>query len=131
MPACVQCKYHIFPKPDEYEEWVECTHPKALHPVTGQQQLCERVREDVIYGTCGLEGKYFEPKESPQAESDRVDGLHGKVGHVRAELKNSAFSDFNTYANNYKTLTDAIEDGCQTIYIHGGEERNGEVEYTI
>ena len=63
MPACINCKYHVFPFP-ENDDWHECVHPQARHPVTGDQFLCERVRTDPIWGVCGREGVLFELKEA-------------------------------------------------------------------
>ena len=63
MNACIQCKYHIFPNVEQYEDWHECTHPDAAHPVTGDRFLCESVRTDLTWGVCGHEGKLFEPRD--------------------------------------------------------------------
>lgn len=69
MKFCKDCKYaEILPRNGEYlsEEYI-CNHPEVsnqINLVTGEQRVksCIDARYDG-YPRCGVEAKYFEPKE--------------------------------------------------------------------
>jgi len=64
MKFCKDCKYHSHVSVIHI-----CCHPKSVTNVdlvSGEKKYthCSWARDNCVFGFCGKEGKYFEPKEN-------------------------------------------------------------------